>query len=86
MFNASDIREHAEIIGKDGRHVGTVDRVEGSRIKLTMADSKATGHAGHHHFIDLDMVETVQENRVHLSVNSQEAIRDEQEQSGKAVH
>lgn len=85
MFNASDIHEHAEIIGKDGRHVGTVDRVEGSRIKLTKADNEAA-HAGHHHFIDLDLVETVQDNRVHLSVSSGEAIRDEQEQSGKAVH
>jgi hypothetical protein len=86
MFNANDIHEHAEIIGKDGRHVGTVDKVEGSRIKLTKADSKGAAHAGHHHFIDLDLVETVQDNRVHLSVSSTEAMRDEQEQSGKAVH
>jgi hypothetical protein len=86
MFNASDIREHAEIIGKDGQHVGTVDRVEGSRIKLTKADSQGAAHAGHHHFIDLDLVETVQDNRVHLSVTSKEAISDEQEQSGKSVH
>jgi hypothetical protein len=86
MFNASDIHEHAEVIGKDGRHVGTVDRVEGGRIKLTKADSKGAAHAGHHHFIDLDLVETVQDNRVHLSIDSQAAIRDEQEQSGKAVH
>lgn len=88
MFNASDIREHAEIIGKDGQHVGTVDRVEGSRIKLTKADSQMQGaeHAGHHHFIALDLVENVQGNRVHLSVTGKDAISDEQEQSGRAVH
>ena len=57
MFNASDIREHSEVIGKDGQHVGTVDRVEGSRIKLTKADSQGAAHAGHHHFIALDLVE-----------------------------
>ncbi len=86
MFNVADIPEHAEIIGKDGRHVGTVDGVEGSRIKLTKADSQGVAHAGHHHFIALDLVETVQDNRVHLSVSSQEAMSGEQEQSGKAVH
>lgn len=86
MFNASDIREHAEIFGKDGRHVGTVDRVEGSRIKLTWADSAAMGHRGHHHFIDLDLVEAVQGNRVHLSVTGSEAIDSEEEASGRAVH
>ena len=35
----ADIREHMKIIGKDGAPVGTVDRVEGNRIKLTKKDS-----------------------------------------------
>ena len=35
MDNLSKIKEHAEVIGADGVHVGTVDRVEGDRIKLT---------------------------------------------------
>ena len=30
-----DIKEHMEVIGADGVHVGTVDKVEGDRIKLT---------------------------------------------------
>jgi hypothetical protein len=86
MINASQIKEHSEIIGKDGMHVGTVDRVEGSRIKLTKADSQGAAHAGHHHFIELDLVETVQDNRVHLSVSGKEAMSEEEEQSGKAIH
>lgn len=81
-----DIREHAEVIGKDGRHVGTVDRVEGDRIKLTKADSHGAGHVGHHHFIEMSLVETVQENRVHLSVNADKAMNQEEEQSGSRVH
>jgi hypothetical protein len=32
-------KEHMEVIGADGGHVGTVDKVEGSRIKLTKKDS-----------------------------------------------
>ncbi|MGI4794734.1 MAG: DUF2171 domain-containing protein, partial [Janthinobacterium lividum] len=38
-MNQSDIKEHMAIIGADGVHVGTVDRVESNRIKLTKADS-----------------------------------------------
>jgi hypothetical protein len=38
MADISKIKEHMEVIGADGAHVGTVDRVEGKRIKLTKAD------------------------------------------------
>ena len=31
----TEIKEHMEIIGADGVHLGTVDKVEGNRIKLT---------------------------------------------------
>lgn len=85
-MNIQDIREHAEVVGKDGRHVGTVDRVEGNRIKLTKSDSHGAGHEGHHHFIEMSLVETVQENRVHLSVNADKAMSQEEEQSGSRVH
>jgi hypothetical protein len=33
----SEIKEHMEVIGADGVHVGMVDRIEGNRIKLTIA-------------------------------------------------
>ena len=33
MTDLSNIREHMEVIGADGAHVGTVDKVEGDRIK-----------------------------------------------------
>ena len=47
-----DIKEHMEVIGADGVHVGTVDKVDGGRIKLTKKDSGEGSHKGHHHFID----------------------------------
>jgi hypothetical protein len=31
----ADVKEHIEVIGADGVHIGTVDKVEGNRIKLT---------------------------------------------------
>ena len=58
MIDASQIREHAEVISADGIHVGTVDRVEGDRIKLTKRENPA-GHQDHHHFIALDLVAIV---------------------------
>jgi hypothetical protein len=50
-----DIKEHMEVIGADGVHVGTVDRMEGKRIKLTKKDSGEGAHKGHHHFIDASL-------------------------------
>ena len=51
MTDLSQIREHMEVIGADGVHVGTVDKVEGERIKLTKLDSGQGAHKGHHHYI-----------------------------------
>src|SRR3954463_7554872 len=62
----ADIREHMKIIGKDGAPVGTVDRVEGTRIKLTKSDSPA-GHEDHHHYIDTQLVGAVEGDIVKLS-------------------
>jgi hypothetical protein len=42
-----NIAEHMEVIGADGVHIGTVDRVEGNRIKLTKKDSGEGRHKGH---------------------------------------
>ena len=36
MSGFEDIREHMEVIGADGVHIGTVDRVEDDRIKLIL--------------------------------------------------
>lgn len=82
MINASDIKEHSEVVGADGSHVGTVDRVEGGRIKLTRNENDP-GHQDHHHFIDLSSVAKVEANRVQLSVNGSEAI---EESDGSSFH
>ena len=65
----SDIREHMKIIGKDGASVGTVDKVEGDRIKLVKKDSPE-GHKDHHHYIDKKLVGSVEGDTVKLSVNA----------------
>jgi hypothetical protein len=58
-----------EVIGADGAHVGTVDKVEGGRIKLTKKDSGEGSHKGHHHFIEKGLIAGVEGNKVRLSAN-----------------
>jgi hypothetical protein len=56
MVQATQIREHMEVVAPDGRHVGVVDSVEGDRIKLTRTDPAA---AGQHRFVPLSQVDFV---------------------------
>ncbi len=80
-MSTSNIREHMEVIGADGVHVGTVDRVEGDRIKLTKKDSGEGSHKGHHHYIPASLVAEVEGDRVRLSANSDVAVSFEEEES-----
>jgi hypothetical protein len=84
-MNDSHIKEHMEVIGADGVHVGTVDRVENGRIKLTKADSGGAGHRGHHHYIDMGLVADVEGDQVRLSANGDVAVTFEEEQSGEPI-
>lgn len=62
MFEKIRIKEHMEIADSNGKHVGTVDEVEDERIKLTRTDSDDNMH----HFISLDAVDRLDDNRVYL--------------------
>jgi hypothetical protein len=84
-MDASLIKEHMEVIGADGVHVGTVDRVEGGRIKLSKADSGEAEHKGHHHYVELGFVAGIEGKKVRLSANAAIAVTLEEEQSGKPV-
>jgi len=75
-----DIKEHMEVIGADGVHVGTVDKVEGGRIKLTKKDSGEGSHKGHHHFINKGLIAGVEGNKERLSDNADGAVTKEQEE------
>ena len=82
MAGYEDIRENMEVIGADGVHVGTVDRIEGDRIKLTKADSGIGSHEGHHHFISRGLVAEVEGDKVRLSANADVAVSFEEEERG----
>ena len=80
MSGFEDIKEHMEVIGADGVHVGTVDHLDGDRIKLTKADSGEGSHKGHHHYISRGLVAEVEGDKVRLSANSDVAITFEEEE------
>ena len=79
MAGVSGIKQHMEVIGADGVHVGTVDRVEGNRIKLTKADSGEGAHKGHHHYIEGGLVAEVEGSKVRLSAKGDVAVTMEEE-------
>jgi hypothetical protein len=64
------IKEHMEVVGCDGVHVGTVDHMEGrDQVQLTKDDLDA---GGEHHFIPLAWVDHV-DSCVHLKQSGAEA-------------
>ena len=71
MRSAHPIREHMEVVGADGVHVGIVDHMEGpGRIKLAKRDPLAKGS---HHYVPLDWVDYV-DDHIHLNKNSSELM------------
>lgn len=85
MSGLENIREHMEVIGADGVHIGTVDRVEGNRIKLIRTDS-GVAHSDHHHYIPSGLVAEVEGDRVRLTARA-DVVADlfEEERSGKPI-
>lgn len=72
MADLSQISEHMEVIGSDGVHIGTVDKVEGDRIKLTKTDN--ADDDGEHHYIDGDLVDEIDGDQVRLTASSEELV------------
>jgi hypothetical protein len=83
MADLTRIRDHMEVIGADGVHVGTVDSVDGNRIKLIKADSGS--HSGHHHYVSAGLIADIEGNKVRLSANGANATLLEEEGDGSAL-
>jgi hypothetical protein len=64
------VREHMDVVGRDGEHVGTVDKVAGDRIILTKSDPAADGV---HHSISCNDVDCIENNRILLDCTAEEA-------------
>ena len=66
MFEKLRIKPHMEVTDCHGRHLGTVDEIEGDRLKLTRSDSSDNAH----HFVSLDQVDKVDGNRIYLKAGT----------------
>lgn len=75
---ATKIRDDQPVVGSDGEPVGTVDAVEGDRIKLALHDAPARGR---HHYVPLTAIANV-DHSVRLSQPAAEVIRTWQDDDG----
>ncbi len=69
MVDPTEIREHLEVVGSDGEHVGRVDHVAGDQVELSRLDL-AGGLK--HHMIPVSWVAHV-DDHVHLNMTKDEA-------------
>lgn len=77
----NQVAEHMEVVGSDGGHIGTVDKLRGDRIILARKDPNA---GGHHHSIPSIWIASVAD-KVTITKTASEAMqawRDEDAQSG----
>ncbi len=70
MVQPSQIREHMEVIGSDGGHVGRVDHVKGDEIELAKLD---LGAGLKHHMIPLSWVDDIEDDKVRLNMTQDAA-------------
>ena len=70
MVTPSQIREHMEVIGSDGGHVGRVDHVKGDEIELAKLD---LGAGLKHHMIPMSWVDDIEDDKVRLNMTKDAA-------------
>ena len=70
MIDATRIREHMEVIGSDGKHVGRVDHVLGEDIELSKMD---LGAGLKHHLIPVSWVDFVDDDKIRLTLDADAA-------------
>jgi len=72
------VREHMEVVGSDGEHVGTVDRATGDRLILTKSDPES---GGAHHSLMCTAVDRVEGDKVFLDMKAEEARKQWRDES-----
>ncbi|HEY3949418.1 DUF2171 domain-containing protein [Phenylobacterium sp.] len=70
MIDTARIREHMDVEGSDGKHVGRVDKVMGQDIELTKFDLSS---GLRHHLIPISWVEMVDDDTVRLNLTKDAA-------------
>jgi hypothetical protein len=70
MIQSSQIREHMEVVGSDGGHVGRVDHVMGDEIELSKMD---LGAGFRHHMIPISWVDHIEGDKLCLNMTKDAA-------------
>lgn len=70
MIDGTQIQEHMEVIGSDGRHVGRVDKLAGTEIELAKLD---TASGLKHHYIPLSWVDSIEDEKLLLDRTADQA-------------
>ncbi len=65
----AQVREHMDVVGSDGQHVGQVDSVMGDRVKLTKGDQEA---GGRHHYVPCSWIQSIEGDSVKLNRTAQQ--------------
>jgi hypothetical protein len=65
-MDLADIQPNAAVLGADGVSVGTVDRVDGRRLKIT----RKGAFTGKKHYVDVGLIADIEEGAVRLSANA----------------
>ena len=76
MIDPNQIIEHMEVVGSDGGNVGTVDKLA---VKLTKKDPAAQGQ---HHVLNIELVASVEDGKLKLSLPAAEAMQQEKALAG----
>lgn len=66
------LREQMDVVDANGEHCGTIDSIDGDRIKLTRNDSTD----GQHHYVDMGQVAGIEGGQVRLNSTSQASDAD----------
>lgn len=80
MQDTSQIREHMNVLGSDGNHIGTVDKIKGGKIVLTKNDPMSHGK---HHMIPMDWVSSVGQNEIRLNQTTEQAFSNWMDAGGR---
>lgn len=70
MIQSHEIREHMEVVGSDGGHVGKVDHVMGDEIELAKMD---LGSGLKHHMIPMSWVDHIEDDKLCLNMTKDAA-------------
>lgn len=78
----TNVREHQDVVGSDGGHVGKVDKVAGDRIILAKNDEAA---GGRHHAIPSRWIDKVEDDKVVLEKTAAQAKQAWSDAEGKGA-